>query len=150
MILITFSWAYEVDVWIIISCKYSLYTKGILIKYLNLLLLISVFLIKLNRLSPENGVSLFASPIISMNPNATHYLFFFFCPFLQLKSHPDFKVMLLTIPYPFSFCWIWIFKVALMAIFSESSSISLSHLNYITCYFLYYLLKTINTFSLLS
>ena len=42
------------------------------------------------------------------------------------------------------------FKVALMDVFSESSNLSLSHLNYITCYFLYYLLKTINTFSLLS
>lgn len=148
MILITFFMSLWGDVWIIISCKYSLYTKGILIKYLNLLLLISVFLIKLNRLSPWEWsliITVLSYPWIQMQ-----LITFFFCPFLQLKSHPDFKVMLLTIPYPFSFCWIWIFKVALMAIFSESSNISLSHLNYITCYFLYYLLKTINTFSLLG
>ena len=144
--------AYEVDVWIIISCKYSLYTKGILIKYLSLLLLTSVFLIKLNRLSPENGVSLFASPIISMNPNATHYLFFVL--FFSWNPTQTSRSCYNTIPIEFLLNMD--FEVTLMAVFSESSNLSvssnlsLSHLNYITCYFLYYLLKTINTFSLLS
>lgn len=127
---------YEVDVWIIISYKYSLCTKGILIKYLSLLLLISVFLIKLNSLSPEDGVSLFASSTIFVNPYTSHYLSLVL--FFQLKSHPNIKVMLLTIPHTTSFGFLLNMglKVALMAISSESSTLSVSHLNYVTCYLL--------------
>lgn len=80
MILITFSWFIRWMFGFEFSCEYSLCAKGILIKYLSLLLLVSAFLIKQNRLLPKDGASIFASYTMLVNPNTTqqlsHILFF--------------------------------------------------------------------------
>lgn len=68
---------------LLFSYEYSLCTHGFLINYLSLLLLISVFLIKLNTLSPENGVSLFVSSNIFINPNSS---LVFSSPFPSVKN----------------------------------------------------------------
>lgn len=127
MILVTFSWFIRWMFGFEFSCEYSLCAKGILIKYLSLLLLVSAFLIKLNRLLPRWSLSICQLyHVCESKHNSTAFPY----PFLPLKSHPNFKVMLLIILHPPESCSSDGSDSCLLSILR---SFYVSNMNYVTC-----------------